>query len=149
MRDAVTQAGGDLATVVAVREPLDLAGSRAPPKARATRRSRRHADRTAPNAKLEQPTRAEAPSKLLEGFGTIVAKQLVSGGQNVERELISRVRGRLLTAFDGQLGKLAGLVVVRNDPTAHDARTARPPARSRRASSPAWRPSARRSSASS
>ena len=32
VRDAVTQAGGDLATVVAVREPLDLTGIAAPPR---------------------------------------------------------------------------------------------------------------------
>jgi len=55
--------------------------------------------------------------ELLEGFGTIVGKQLVSGGANVERELISRVRARLLTAFDGQLGKLDEVVIVRNEPT--------------------------------
>ena len=59
-----------------------------------------------------EATGGEAPAKsgqLVEHFGAIVGKQLVSGGQNVEHELISRVRGRLLTAFDGQLGKLEGL----------------------------------------
>ena len=34
-----------------------------------------------------------------------MGRQLVSGGQLVSRELLSRVRGRLLSAFDGQLGK--------------------------------------------
>ncbi len=120
VRDAVTQAGGDLTAVVAVREPLDLAGighaavgtrfaSLAPAAPAAT---------TPESETTTQPTESEAPGKLVEGFGTIVAKQLVSGGQNVNRELIGRVRGRLLTAFDGQLGKLQGLVLVRNDPTA-------------------------------
>ena len=120
VRDAVTQAGGDLATVVAVREPLDLSGighaaegtryaALAPAPASA-----------APAAGSETATPGkqvtEASSQLVEHFGAIVAKQLVSGGQNVDRELISRVRGRLLTAFDGQLGRLQGLIVVRSDP---------------------------------
>jgi hypothetical protein len=34
----------------------------------------------------------------------------------VSRELLSRVRGSLLSAFDGQLTKLDGLVVMRADP---------------------------------
>jgi hypothetical protein len=112
VRDAVTQAGGDLATVVAVREPLDLAGlarlgegtrfaALAPP-------STSSGEVTAPSA---------ASGELLEDFGRIVGRQLVSGGASVTRELISRVRPRLLSAFDGQLGKLDGLVIVRNDPT--------------------------------
>ena len=35
----------------------------------------------------------------------------------VDRELLSRVRGSLLSAFDGQLTRLEGLVVVRSEPT--------------------------------
>jgi hypothetical protein len=120
VRDAVTQAGGDLATVVAVREPLDLSGI-----GHAAEGTRYAALAPAPaspaaaaggEAAAQDVPFTEASSQLVEGFGAIVAKQLVSGGQNVERELISRVRGRLLTAFDGQLGRLAGLVVVRSDP---------------------------------
>jgi len=52
----------------------------------------------------------------VERFGTLVGKQLVSGGSLVSRELLSRVRGPLLSAFDGQLGKLEGLVVMRIEP---------------------------------
>jgi hypothetical protein len=91
VRDAVTQAGGDLATVVAVRQPLDLSGLAGEASA--------------------------AQKQLLERFGMLVGRQLVSGGQLVNQELLSRVRNRLLSAFDGQLGKLQGLVVMRSQPT--------------------------------
>jgi len=111
VRNAVTQAGGDLATVVAVREPLDLNGI-----AREASGTRFAALSAEPSAGTGG--KVESSAQLVEDFATIVAKQLVSGGQNVSRELISRVRGRLLTAFDGQLGRLDGLVLVRNDPTA-------------------------------
>jgi hypothetical protein len=111
VRNAVTQAGGDLATVVAVREPLDLNGI-----AREASGTRFAALAVEPSAGAGG--KVESSAQLVEDFATIVAKQLVSGGQNVSRELISRVRGRLLTAFDGQLGRLDGLVLVRNDPTA-------------------------------
>jgi Copper transport outer membrane protein, MctB len=120
-RDAVTQAGGDLATVVAVREPLDLSGIG---HAAEGTRYGSLAGTASANSTTEDEAAGqgaegnEVDSQLVERFGAIVAKQLVSGGQNVDRELISRVRGRLLTAFDGQLGRLQGLVVVRSDPTA-------------------------------
>ncbi|HXP28516.1 MAG TPA: copper transporter [Solirubrobacteraceae bacterium] len=110
VRDAVTQAGGSLATVVAIREPLDLEGLA-------------HAAEGTRFASLDAESSrtpgegGEANGKLIESFGSIVGKQLVSGGSKVERELISRVRGPLLSAFDGQLGKLDALVVVRNEPT--------------------------------
>jgi hypothetical protein len=103
VRDAVTQAGGDLTTVVAVREPLDLTGL---------------ADEAAGThyaALAGSPSPAE--QQLVERFGMLVGRQLVSGGQLVEEELLSRVRNRLLSAFDGQLGKLQGLVVMRSQPT--------------------------------
>jgi len=102
VRAAVTQAGGDLADVVAVREPLNLAGI----------------------AKEAAETRYEAlegSTVLLERFGELIGRQLVSGGQSVEKELISRVRGSLLSAFDGQLTHLEGLVVMRTEPNAPNA----------------------------
>jgi len=102
VRNAVTQAGGDLVTVVAVREPLDLAGL-----ARAAAGTH-----FAALAAVGSP----AGRKLMARFGGIVGRQLVSGGQLVGRELLSRERGPLLSAFDGQLGKLAGLVVVHAQP---------------------------------
>jgi hypothetical protein len=121
VRDAITQAGGDLATVVAVREPVDLAGlAHAAEGTRfAALASEAPAASSAPatgGARAAESAGSEAHAKLLESFGAILGRQLVSGAQNVDRELISRVRGRLLTAFDGQLGKLDALVIVRNEP---------------------------------
>jgi hypothetical protein len=110
VRDAVTQAGGDLVTVVAVREPLNLPGIAQ--EAAGTRYAALGADGTKIGG-----TAAEGGGQLVERFGVLVGRQLVSGGQLVSRELLSRVRGRLLSAFDGQLGRLQGLVVMRADPT--------------------------------
>jgi hypothetical protein len=98
VRAAVTKAGGSLATVVAVREPLDLAGiSRA--------------------AAGTHYAELEASVPLVQAFGMLAGRQLVSGGALVGRELLSRVRGSLLSAFDGQLTRLEGLVVMRSEPT--------------------------------
>jgi hypothetical protein len=98
VRASVTGAGANLATVIAVREPLDLAGI-----------SRGAAGTH--YAGLAEST------QLVERFGLLAGRQLVSGGQLVSRELLSRVRSSLLSAFDGQLGRLEGLVVMRADPT--------------------------------
>jgi copper transport outer membrane protein MctB len=94
---AVTEAGGNVATVVAVREPLDLAGI------------------AKEAAGTHYATLAES-TELITRFGELVGRQLVSGGTLVNRELLSRVRGSLLSAFDGQLTQLEGLVVVRSEP---------------------------------
>ena len=102
VRDAVTQAGGSLATVVAVREPLDLPGLAR--GAAGTRYAALGADTS------------KAGLELVERFGDLMGRQLVSGGQAVDRELLSRARGRLLSAFDGQLGKLDGVVIVHSQP---------------------------------
>jgi hypothetical protein len=98
VRAAVAQAGGDVTTVVAVREPLDLSGISS--EAAATSYA---------------PLAGSTP--LVERFGDLIGRQLVSGGQLVDRELISRVRASLLSAFDGQLTRLEGLVVMRAEPT--------------------------------
>ncbi len=103
VRDAVTQAGGNLATVIAVRQPLDLSGVAG--EAAGTHYAALGASESA------------AEQQLVERFGMLVGRQLVSGGQLVNQELLSRVRNRLLTAFDGQLGKLQGLVIMRSEPT--------------------------------
>jgi hypothetical protein len=138
VRQAVTQAGGDLATVIAVREPLDLAGiarlaagtrfaALAPTPAEAEAAAAGEAEEggastgtgttgTTATTGGEAP-RSAASGELLEDFATIIGKQLVSGGAQVDRELISRVRPRLLSAFDGQLGRLDALVVMRGDPS--------------------------------
>jgi hypothetical protein len=98
VRASVTQAGGDLATVVAVREPLDLAGI------------------GRDSAGTRFAALGESP-ELVASFGEIAGRQLVSGGRLASRELLSRVRGSLLSAFDGQLRKLDGIVVMRADPS--------------------------------
>jgi hypothetical protein len=94
---AVSQAGGQLSTVVALREPLDLAGLD-------------HEASGTHYSPLSSTT-------LIERLGAILGKQLVSGGQNVTHEIISRVRAGLMSAFDGQLTRLEGLVVMRAEPT--------------------------------
>jgi hypothetical protein len=98
VRGAVTEAGGNLATVVAVREPLDL-------------------NSLAQGASGTIYAGVATDPELVHKFGGLAGRQLVSGGAQVSRELLSRVRGSLLSAFDGQLGKLEGLVVMRADPT--------------------------------
>jgi hypothetical protein len=97
VRSAVTQAGGNLATVVAVREPLDETG-------------------LAQGASGTVYAGLAGNSELIHKFGGLTGRQLVSGGSQVSRELLSRVRSSLLSAFDGQLGKLEGLVVMRAEP---------------------------------
>ncbi|HEY0516055.1 MAG TPA: copper transporter [Solirubrobacteraceae bacterium] len=97
VRAAVAQADGSVATVAAVREPLDLPG-------------------IAQAASGTHYAELGGSSALIERFGELVGRQLVSGGQLVRKELLSRVRSNLLSAFDGQLTRLEGLVVVRAEP---------------------------------
>ena len=97
VRAAVAEAGGEVATVVAVREPLELGGIA------------HEAAGTRYTALASSPT-------LVEALGELVARQLVSGGQVVDHELISRVRASLLSAFDGELTRLEGIVVMRAEP---------------------------------
>jgi hypothetical protein len=142
VRGAVTQAGGNLVTVVAVREPLDLtaiaheaAGTRyaaldaSPTSAsegasstttgtQATGKSGESTGKSGEGGGQEGASpAAESTGQLVERFGALVGRQLVSGGPGVDKELISRARAGLMSAFDGQLGKLEGLVVERADPT--------------------------------
>jgi len=98
VRTAVAEAGGDVTTVVAVREPLDLSG-------------------IAEQAAGTHYAPLATSTALVEQFGDLIGRQLVSGGSVVDRELISRVRASLLSAFDGQLTRLEGLVVMRAEPT--------------------------------
>lgn len=97
VRSAVTEAGGDLSIVAAVREPLDLSG-------------------IAPQTAHTHYADLAGSSALVQRFGELAGRQLVTGGPAISRELLSRVRGELLSAFDGQLGRLDGLVVMRGDP---------------------------------
>jgi hypothetical protein len=97
VRTSVAQAGGSVASVVAVRVPLDLPGIA-------------HESAGTHYAKLE------ASTPLIERFGEVMGRELVAGGPDVNRELLSRVRASLLSAFDGQLTHLGGLVVMRQEP---------------------------------
>lgn len=98
VRTAVAQAGGNVTTVVAVQEPLNLPG-------------------IAHEAAGTRYAAVATSLKLTERLGNLVGRQLVSGGPAVGRELVSRVRGSLFSAFDGQLARLEGLVVMRAEPT--------------------------------
>ncbi len=93
VRDAVTQAGGNLVTVAAVHEPLDLGGLA------------HEASGTNYAALATQPG-------LVRHFGVRIARQLVGS----DHKLLALVQGKLLSSFDGQLEGLDGLVVVRSEP---------------------------------
>ncbi len=93
VRDAVTDAGGNLNMVVAVREPLDLKG-------------------LAAQATGTQYTALATDPALVKEFGVRMGEQLVVGGQ-----LLGHVRTRLLSSYDGEFGKLDGLVAMRSEPT--------------------------------
>jgi hypothetical protein len=93
VRDAVTQAGGNLQAVVTVREPLDATGVGA------------QASGTLYAALPYEPS-------LLRRFAVRIGKELVKGGS-----LLEQVRTKLFSSGpDGQLGGLNGLVVVRTEP---------------------------------
>jgi hypothetical protein len=102
VRDAVSQAGGNVVTVVAVHEPPDLAGL-----ARAAVGTR--------YATLSEPS-GSASTPLLERFAQIVGRELVDGGQAISNSLLGRTSGKLLSAFDGAPGKLEGVIVSRAEP---------------------------------
>jgi Copper transport outer membrane protein, MctB len=110
VREAVTRAGGSLVTVVAVREPLDLAGLAR--EAAGTHYATLGAGEPAGNGSA-----GAGEIQLVSRFGRLIGRELVSGGALAGRPLLSRVRNRLLSAFDGQLGRLRGLVVMRADPS--------------------------------
>jgi hypothetical protein len=101
VRDGVGEAGGSVKAVVAVREPLDLTG-------------------VAAQATGTRYTALASDPSLMRGFGTRIGKQLVAGGQ-----LLERVHTRLLSSYDGELGKLEGLVIVRGEPAGMSAQAAK------------------------
>jgi hypothetical protein len=101
VRGGVGEAGGSVKAVVAVREPLDVQGLAA------------QASGTRYTALAEDPT-------LVKQFGTRIGRQLVSGGQ-----LLERVHTRLLSSYDGELGRLEGVVVVRSEPAGMSAEAAK------------------------
>jgi copper transport outer membrane protein MctB len=92
VRSGVAEAGGNVKAVVAVREPLNAAG-------------------IAAQATGYRYTALASDPSLTKEFGVRIGTQLVSGGQ-----LLERVHTSLLSSYDGELGKLEGLVIVRSDP---------------------------------
>lgn len=92
VREAVGEAGGNLTTAVAVREPLQL-------------------ERLASRAAGTQYAALGSEPDLIRRFGMRMATQLVLGGR-----LIGRERTSLLSAFDGRFGQLGGVVLQRADP---------------------------------
>ncbi len=92
VRSGVAEAGGNVKAVVAVREPLDAAG-------------------IAAQATGYRYTALASDPSLTKEFGVRIGTQLVSSGQ-----LLERVHTNLLSSYDGELGKLEGLVIVRSDP---------------------------------
>jgi hypothetical protein len=101
VRAGVGEAGGKVKAVVAVREPLDMTG-------------------IAAQATGYRYTALASDPLLVRQLGVRIGKQLVSGGQ-----LLERVHTRLLSSYDGELGKLEGLVIVRSDPVGMNAQAAK------------------------
>lgn len=104
VRDAVSRAGGNVVTVIALREPVDLAGLA------------RDAVGTRYAALAEAASAGTRGTRLVERFGVVAGKELVSGAQNISREILSRAQAHLLSAFDGALGRLEGVVLSRAEP---------------------------------
>jgi hypothetical protein len=98
VRSAVTQAGGEVASVLAVREPLELAS-------------------IGHDASGTHYAQLEGSVALVQRFGETVGRELVGGGPLVGHDLLSRVSPGLLSAFDGQLTRQEGIVVMRAEPS--------------------------------
>jgi len=93
VQDGVREAGGEVKSVLAVREPLETQALAA------------QAGGTHYAALASDP-------KLVRHFGLRIGEELVAGGQ-----LLERVRSKLLSSYDGQLTKLDGVVAMRSEPT--------------------------------
>jgi len=97
VRGAVSAAGGDLAVVASLREPLDLPGLAA------ALDGTRYSALATPGA---------GQSALIEAFGRRVGVQIARGGS-----LLERASNRLLSSLSGGIGGLDAVAVVRDDPT--------------------------------
>jgi hypothetical protein len=101
VQDAVKQAGGEVKSLVAVREPPQAA-----------------ALGIAPAGAGGADSATEA--KLIRHFGVRIGREMVAGGR-----LIEHARLKLLSSYDGQLGGLEGVVVMRSEPTGMSSQAAR------------------------
>lgn len=101
VRDAISEAGGKVTEVLAVGEPLDLAA-------------------LARQATGRRYTALASDPSLVKGFGVRIGKELIGGGQ-----LLKHVHTTLFSSYDGELGRLAGLVVVRSEPSGMNAQASK------------------------
>jgi len=92
VRDGVKQAGGEVKSVVAVREPPDTSAL------------------AAQAASMGYRALGSDP-RLLRRLALHAGEEIVAGGR-----LLERVRPQLLSSYDGQLGGLDGVVLVRSEP---------------------------------
>jgi hypothetical protein len=90
VRSALNGTGGKLVLVAAIHEPPDLSGIAG--RAGSTRYKALASD-----------------NSLLRPFGVRIGRQLVRGGR-----LLAQVSSKLLSSYSGTLGKLDGLIVMRN-----------------------------------
>jgi copper transport outer membrane protein MctB len=100
VQSAVKQAGGEVRSVVAVREPPQLAAL------------------AARTGSVGYGALATDP-RLLRRLAVRVGEEMVSGGR-----LLERVRPQLLGSYDGQLGGLEGVVAMRGEPASAAAQDA-------------------------
>jgi Copper transport outer membrane protein, MctB len=91
--DALGGTGGRVVFAGELREPLDLRG-------------------LAQGAEGTRYAAVDLGSDLIKPFGTRIGVQLTQGGR-----LIRRVRGKLFSQFSGSLGRLDGVVLVRDPPS--------------------------------
>jgi hypothetical protein len=92
VRAGVKAAGGEVKSVIAVREPPEAAA-------------------LAAESAIPGYAAMASDPKLLRRFAAHVGGELTAGGR-----LLERVRSKLLSSYDGQLGKLDGVVVMRGEP---------------------------------
>jgi hypothetical protein len=102
VQDGVRAAGGEVRSVLAVREPLD--GSALAAQLAGTRYAQIASD-----------------PKLLRRLAVRIGGEMVASGR-----LLERVRAPLLSSYDGQLGGLEGVVVMRSDPPRMSAADSQP-----------------------
>jgi hypothetical protein len=93
VQDGVKEAGGEVKSVVAVREPLETTALGIPVASAGT-------------------AAAAAEPKLVRRFGLRIGREMVAGGR-----LLERFRSKLLSSYDGSLGRLDGVVVIRSEPS--------------------------------
>lgn len=93
VQEGVKQAGGEVKSVLATREPPQPTALGIAPAGSSSRAG------------------SASEAKLIRHFGVRIGRELIVGGR-----LIEHVRSKLLSSYDGQLGGLEGVVVMRSEP---------------------------------